>query len=167
MLHELEPLHANVFDLDREGFGVLPSRWYPAEVVHDLLDRLIEDRPPGELEQLAREAAYDIMSKSLKGVYGFLFSTLASPERYARHIDRVWQMHYDSGNVSITPTDNPREWRARYASWRGHHPFICKLNMAAAVPIYETMGCKHVTCTQTSCVANGADQCESLIRFSC
>jgi hypothetical protein len=157
---ELE--HPGTFDPDRDGFGILSSRWYPAELVHALLDRIVEGKPATVLQQIADRAARDIMTKTLSGVYRFLFSTFATPERYARHAGRLWEMHYDSGEISIEAVDGG--WRSRISGWGGHHPFICRLNMAATVPIYEAMGCRDVSYRRLACVSDGAPACESRVK---
>jgi hypothetical protein len=153
----------------RSGGGFLSSRWYPAELVHVLVDEIIAGRSPAEQDELAQRAAKVIMSRTVGGVYKFLFSTFATPDLYARHAQRLWSLHYDSGSVQID--NRPREGsnsaaHARVARWNGHHPFVCKLNRAATIPIYEAMGCRDVRCDTIACVSNGDDDCEWLVRWS-
>jgi hypothetical protein len=162
-IDQVELEHPGTFDPEREAFGILSSRWYPAELVHELLDCIVEGKPSAMLQQIAERASRDIMAKTLSGVYRFLFSTFATPERYARHAGRLWDMHYDSGEISIDAVEGG--WHSRISAWRGHHPFICRLNMAATVPIYEAMGCQDVRYRQLACVSDGAAACESLVRI--
>ena len=102
------------------------------------------------------------MGNSLRGVYKFLFSTFASPDLYARHAQKLWTLHYDNGAVLIEngPDEGPRRVASsRIVRWISHHPFMCKLNGAATVPIYQAMGCRDVVCEAVACVERGGDHC--------
>jgi hypothetical protein len=148
-------------DPERPGGGFLASRWYPAELVHVLVDEVIAGRSEREQDELATRAASVVMGRTLRGVYKFLFSTFASPDLYSRHVQKLWSLHYDNGAVQL---ENGSAGQLRYAQsrivrWISHHPFICKLNGAAAVPIYEAMGCRDVTCERNACVSRSGDHC--------
>jgi hypothetical protein len=147
-----------------EALGVLPNVWYPAQVVHDLLDGLVRDFDDAELERVAQEAANQIMSKTLRGVYRAIFNLLVTPDRYSRHIDKLWALHYDTGRPMIELI-GPCEHRVRYVDWRSHHPFICRLNMSATVPIYSAMGCRDVSWTRVSCTSAGGAACINRVRW--
>ena len=149
-------------DPSRSGGGFLASRWYPAELVHVLVDEVIAGRTGAEQDALAKHAASVIMGHTLRGVYKFLFSTFASPDLYSRHAQKLWALHYDNGSVQIEngpDSASQRVARSRIVRWISHHPFICKLNGAATVPIYEAMGCRDVVCETVACVASGGDHC--------
>lgn len=168
-LRALAEAYPNDVDASRSGGGFLASRWYPAELVHVLVDEVIAGRSALEQEQLARHAAQVIMNRTLSGVYRFVFSTFATPELYARHAQKLWSLHYDNGHVQVD--NKPRAGmrsvaRARVVRWISHHPFVCKLNGAATMPIYEAMGCRDVTCDTIACVSKGSDHCEWLIHWS-
>lgn len=60
-------------DLHVGGYGVLPSRWYPAEVVNAMLDAAVTDIPRAALPALAEDAAEVIIHASIKGLYRMLF----------------------------------------------------------------------------------------------
>jgi hypothetical protein len=145
-------------------FGVLASRWYPAEVVHDLLDQLTLARSEEELEKMAADAASSVMTHMLRGVYRAMFSLIATPERYVRHAGKLWSTQYDTGESRFTVT-GPTEHRVTYVGWTSHHPFICRLNMAAGRPILEAMHCRDVESQRISCVSSGAAKCENLMRW--
>ena len=85
----------------RSDFGILQNTWYPAELVHELLDRLTEGFDEPELQKLAQAAAIHIMGVTLHGVYKTMFSLIATPERYARHIPKLWKVHYDNGEPAV------------------------------------------------------------------
>lgn len=160
----LEVSHPNVFDAARPGFGILSTRWYEARLVHVFLDRLVGPGGGEDIDRLAQDAANDIMGRTLSGVYRFLFSTFATPQLYARHANKLWSLHYDSGSTNV---EQGRDCYAiaRYTDWRAHHPLICKLNMSATVPIYGAMGCRNVRWVKTACVDEGNAACEMQIRW--
>ncbi len=145
--------------------GVLPNVWYPAGVVHELLDLLTADMDDEQADAVAQEAAIHVMNKTLRGVYRAVFDLFVTPERYSKHIDKLWALHYDNGRP-LVETLAPSEHRITYSAWRSHHPFICRLNMSAAVPIYSAMGCKAVTWKRVACKSKGGDHCASHVRWS-
>lgn len=159
----LEPQHPNVFDSERPGYGILATRWYDARLVHAFLDRLVGPHGGEDIDQLAQAAATDIMNHTLTGVYKFLFSTFASPDLYARHANKLWSLHYDTGTTTVEK--EPAGALVRYTDWHGHHPLICKLNMSATVPIYSAMGCRNVSWRKLSCVDSGQSACALSIRW--
>lgn len=172
--HGSAPVVAAVAEVERrhrvglvpEGpyFGVLASRWYRAEAVHDLLDRLTADRSEAELARMADDAASAIMGHMLRGVYRTLFSLIATPERYARHAGKLWSTQYDTGSIVIEVTGTT-EHRITFVDWASHHPFICRMNMAAARPIFEAMQCQDIHVQRLGCISTGAAACENLVRW--
>lgn len=153
----------------RSGGGFLTSRWYPAELVHVLVDEVTKGRSAAAQQELAQRAAKVIMGRTLSGVYRFLFSTFATPDLYARHVNKLWGMHYDNGQVQIDnkPRDGVRSVaHQRVVRWISHHPFVCKLNAAAAIPIYEALGGRDVRYETIACVADGDVCCEWLVHWS-
>lgn len=165
VVRELEPLYPEVLDAKREAYGLLASEWYPAPLVHTLLDRLTEGANDAELTRLAEDAANVIMGRTLRGVYRTLFGMVASPDRFARFGHSLWGQHYDTGRNDIERCD-ANTHRVRYIAWHAHHPFICRMNMASSRPIYEAMGCKDVRYVPQGCVSRGSPICENLIRWS-
>lgn len=150
------------FDRDRGGFGILASHWYDADVVHAVLDAIVERHAPEELEVMARDAADAIMGKMLSGIYRAAFSVCVTPARYLRHVDKVWRLQYDNGEPVIVATGET-EHTIHYRGWRSHHPMICRLNMASARPIYAAMGCKETRYTRIACVSEGAARCQAVV----
>ena len=147
----------------------MASRWYPAQLVHVLVEAVVAGRSEAEQVALAARAAEVIMSRTLSGVYRFLFSTFATPELYARHSGKLWALHYDNGRVHID--NKPREGlhgvaHTRVERWLSHHPFICKLNGASGKPIYEAMGCTDVRAETIACVSKGAAHCEFIVHWT-
>jgi hypothetical protein len=157
---------AQLPDLDAaaDDLGVLPNVWYPAALVHGLLDALTEGFTRQELDRVAQDAANHIMDKTLRGVYRAVFNLFVTPDRYRRHVDKLWALHYDTGRPLIEVI-GAGEHRIRYVDWAGHHPFVCSLNMSSAIPIYRAMRCKAVSWTRLACRSLAGDVCESRVRW--
>jgi hypothetical protein len=150
---------------DRPTLGVLPSVWYPSEFVHALLDHMLAQESEDALHELARAASDHAMSAILKGVYRAVFSLLATPERYPKYAQRIWNMHYDSGTIEFAKVASD-EHLSSFHGWRGHHPFICMLNVQSAHAIYRAMGCDKVEVQHLGCVSRGDPRCSSHVRWS-
>jgi len=149
---------------ERADFGVMQNVWYPAELVHQLLDRLTDGFSEPDLVKLAQDAATHIMGVTLRGVYKTMFSLIATPERYARHIPKLWRVHYDNGDPAVV-VRAPNEHRINFLGWRSHHAFACRLNMAAALPIYQAMGCKEVRWQRAHCKSLGGEHCTAIVTW--
>lgn len=154
----LDHQYPNQLQADRPGFGILVTQWYQAELVHGFLDLLAEPHTAAELDRITQDAATDIMNRTLSGVYKFLFSAVASPSLYAKHVSKLWGLHYNTGTV-VNEHVRDNEALMRYVEWHSHHPLICKLNMGASVPIYSAMGCKNVQWRKLACVSDGQRAC--------
>lgn len=146
-------------DPERAVLGVLASEWYPAALVHSLLDALTEGLSNDARAEMADHAARAIMNRMLRGVYKTLFQLMATPDRYQRFGPKLWDAYYDTGTFHIDMPDD-RTAVCTISSWGAHHPFICDLNCAASPPVYELMGCKEVRVIRTECVAQGSARCE-------
>jgi hypothetical protein len=151
------------FDLDRPGLGILPATWYPAPLIHRLLDALLEEAP-GQRIALARGGARATIDATLRGVYRILFAALATPERYARHSQRLWDGYYDNGRLEIHSAE-PGVALSRISGWSSHHPLICEMHEHAAARLYEAMGCRDVRTRRLTCIASGAAACEFETRW--
>jgi len=168
-LRALDEAYPGSVDPERSGGGFLASRWYPAELVHVLVDEVIAGRSVAEQQKVAQHAANVIMGHTLRGVYRFLFSTFATPDLYARHANKLWTLHYDNGSVQVDnrPADGSnRTAHSRLVRWLSHHRFICMMNGASALPIYEAMGCKNVRYETIACQSNGDADCQWLVHWS-
>jgi hypothetical protein len=113
---------------------------------------------------MARTLAKAVMNGTLRGVYGMLFSIMATPERYARHAPRLWSKFYDDGKVAVTvPT--PTTMTAVVTEWKGHHPFLCSVVRFARVAALEAMGRTSVS-SEWRCKSEvGGDECVTRLRW--
>jgi hypothetical protein len=117
-----------------------------------------------ELETMARDAADEIMGRTIRGVYKAVFALVVSPGRYVKHIDKIWRLHYDTGEIRVLESGAGIH-RLRYQGWKSHHPFICKMNSSAGYAIYGAMGCHGVRVSRLGCVSEGAATCETQITW--
>jgi hypothetical protein len=153
------------FLVGRPALGLLAATWYPSELVHAFLDQLTHGVPDAVLERMAREGAEFTMQRNLRGVYRSLFGLFVSPRIYVLGMQQLWNLHYDTGRVRNVE-EGPHAHRAVIESWRGHHPFICRLNMAAVFPIYGAMKCRDIEVRRVSCVSYGDPDCSWGITWS-
>jgi len=161
----IDPEWRALLDPDRPLLGVLASEWYPAVLVHALLDALTGHLSADARAELAAASARHIMNRMLRGVYKTLFQLMATPARYQRFGPKLWDAYYDSGTFRI---EMPNDTTAvcMISDWDAHHPFICDLNCAAAVPVYEMMGCKAARVLRTECVSQGSSRCEFVTNWT-
>ncbi len=163
-LGPLERTFGETFDATQPGFGVLPSRWYAGELVHAVLDGLLSHHRPDEIPSLAEDAAEVVMNDLLNGVYRSIVGMFVSPDRYSRHAEKLWTLNYDNGHP-VFRSLSATEHHVTYVDWRSHHSFMCRVNMATALPLYSAMGCKDVRYRRLTCVSDGAPTCTTSIHW--
>ena len=161
----LPPHVQRQFLVGRPALGLLAATWYPAGLVHAFLDALTEGLPEPELQRMALQGAEFTMQRNLRGVYRSLFAMFVSPRLYVLGMQQLWNLHYDSGRVRNTEK-TPHTHRAEVEDWRGHHPFICRLNTAAVFPIYGAMKCQDIQVHREACVSRGDASCSWVITWS-
>ncbi len=167
IVHAISTLPATeraTFDLNAPAFGILPSRWYPASLVHALLDAASGARSEAVLENMAREASVAIMNSMMNGVYTFAFSQLASPSRWIALRQQVWDLYYDTGTIH-SEYMTERSICTWFTGWLGHHPLACMLTRSANLAIFRAMGFSDVEIQLTRCVTRDDHRCEVLIRW--
>jgi hypothetical protein len=140
----------NGLDLSSSNFGALPSVWYDARIYQHVLDALLVTQPPTEHLQLAREAASTVIEHTFRGIYAKLFRLMATPPLYARYVQKIWDMHYDTGRVAIEQL-TPNRAMHRVHDWMGHHPFACLVNRQSGVFVYGHMGLENVSVAHERC----------------
>lgn len=155
----------DALDPDEPIVRILPASWYPASLVHAMLDALAEGRTPLEVDRLAREASREVVKNGMNGVYRFLFPKLVSPEMYARMIPRLWRQLHSTGERSLTIVGEG-EADSRIARWPGHHPLLCALTNELMCAIFEAMGCRNVRWERVRCITrDGGGECVSKVTW--
>jgi len=149
---------------DRPGLGILASSWYPAELAHVLLDALMEGRTEEECREIAREGTRAVVDSMLWGVYRFLFERVSTPERYARHIHRLWHQLHSTGERRIDMR-SATEADSIIENWPGHHPLLCEITMYTMAQVFEAMRCRNVQVVRTACVSQGDPLCRARLTW--
>jgi hypothetical protein len=142
---------APLLDPDEPVVHFLASSWYPARLVHSMLDTMNEGRSELEIERLGRDATRHVVSNGMNSVYRVLLSKLGSPEIYARMIPRMWRQLHDTGDRSLVIT-GPGHATSRIMRWEGHHPTLCMLSTQLMCAIFEEMGCRDVRWRRVRCI---------------
>jgi hypothetical protein len=159
------PLHArDTFDPDRELFGVLVASWYSEADVHALFDAVTEGLSSQAIARLAEESTETIMSRVLTGLYGRLFSIMATPKRYARYSPRLWGSFFRTGEFEVELREDGHAV-CDISNWTAHHRIMCDINFTAARCIFEAMGCENVSVSRTQCVSRGDPRCRFVMRW--
>jgi hypothetical protein len=152
------------FDFDHDAYGLLPSMWYPARVMHHALDELTRGLDDAGLADLARRAGKALVDAKMKGLQRVLFTLFVSPEKYCKLVQRAWDLNYDTGRVEqIVLSDTCQD--GRVTGWRGHHAFLCRLNGEVKAELFRRMGCKDVRQGPRRCVAAGDKYCGSTLTW--
>lgn len=134
------------------NFGALPSAWYDARIYQRVFDELLATVPEVDHVALASEAAKTVLDHTMRGIYSQLFRLLATPPAYARYVQKIWDMHYDTGSVVIEHL-LPNRALHRVEGWLGHHPFACLINRQSGAIIYSRMGMPNVTIVHERCAS--------------
>jgi hypothetical protein len=151
-------------DLEAPAFGVRPVAWYPATLVHGLIDGLLVGLGPEERSVLARESGEFVTERTIRGTFRMLFELIATPERCARHAQRMWRAYYETG-LSMVTRVSPTCYEQRVSGWREHHAFICEMHGAAAVVLYRAMGVSRPVVERIGCVSDGRAMCASRVSW--
>ena len=163
VIARLDPVHALSVSENKLTLGLVPSVWYPAPIVHAILDALAERHSPEELHEIVRESNAFVVRRMTKGLYQFLFRMVGSPELYAKHIQRAWNMLHSTGRREIVLGDGVAE--STIDDWAGHHPWLCEVASQTMRAVFEAMGCREVRVERVACVSKGDPRCKSLLRY--
>lgn len=153
-----------LLDPDEPLVRILASTWYPARLVHSMLDTVTDGLTEAEVDKLARDCGRAFTTSKLRGVYKLLFARIVSPEMYASNIQRMWSLIHDTGERRIDIV-GPGEARSVIANWPGHHRVLCQITVGTMCALLETMGCKSVDSERVSCVSGGAKECVSRVMW--
>jgi hypothetical protein len=152
MARRVEPAELRaLLDPDDPIVNFLASSWYPARLVHAMLEIGMEGRTELEVERLSREAARYVVANGMGSAYRAILRRLGSPQIYARMIPRLWRQLHDSGDRSLVISEDGHA-TSKIANWAGHHPLVCMLSTALMCAIFEQMGRKNVKWTCVHCI---------------
>ncbi len=159
----LPPDLARLVDVRRPALGLLASTWYPAALAHYLCDRAI-DGTTDEGRSIARESNRDIVPRMIHGIYKVLYQSMASPELYAKHVDRQWKKLHTTGERGFVIRAEGQAL-STIRNWEGHHPLLCWMMIYTMASLFEAMRFQDVTVERLSCVAHGGEECATVLRW--
>jgi hypothetical protein len=145
------------------AFGLLASTWYPSSFINAVLDAVCEETDD-EGREIARQANSVVVPRMIHGVYRILFTLVATPERYARHVPRLWNGLHTTGKRSMA-IRAPGEAFSVTEDWPGHHPMLCWVTIYTMAYVFEAMGYKQWEVDRVACVSHGKGRCETVLRF--
>ena len=148
---------------DRQAFGLVASDWYPVEVAHAILDAIAAGRTPDEMHALVRDASEFTVRRLTRGLYQYLFRMVASPNLYAKHVQRAWRTLHTTGTRRVALTSGVAD--STIEDWPGHHPWLCLLTMETMRSVFLAMRCHDVELTRVECMSEGGGRCRALLRY--
>lgn len=163
-----EPLHqmaarvpadlAHHIDPEASTMTFLASTWYPARLVHAMLEAICETTSEAELELAIKEATRDIVQRGGSTVYRFFFHKLVTPELYAAAVPRLWRQLHSTGDRRITIV-RPGLAESVVSRWPGHHRMLCTITIETMCALFGNMGKKDVRWHRAACISRGDREC--------
>ena len=138
-----EPLRRGL-DESHPVLGVLDGSWYPEEQRNAFFDAITADLALRPQQTLATAMAKTVMERSLRGLHRVIFALMATPERFVKQAQALWDVHHDTGRLRLRLL-SPTSMEAVVLDWPTHHPFACMINHYACLVTLEAMGCADLT----------------------
>jgi hypothetical protein len=129
---------------DHATLGVLDATWYPEEQRNAFFDAITADLGLLQQQTLARAFAKTVMDRSLRGLHRMIFAIMATPERFVKHAQSLWDVHHDTGRLRMKLL-SPSSIEAAVLEWPTHHPFACMVNHYACLVTLVAMGCAQMS----------------------
>jgi hypothetical protein len=145
--------------------GVEAGEWYPAELVHALLDSAALGMSPNDRKALMREGAQAALKSTLRGIYKLVFDVMATPDRYARRAHGLFSRYFNTGTMTKI-VESPGAHLSLIHDWGSHHPLLCDFVQYTAETVYGAMGCKNVVSTRLSCISHGGEFCSFRVTWA-
>jgi len=150
---------------DDPHLGVQAGEWYPAELVHTLLESAAQGMSPADRKTLMREGAQAALKSTVRGIYKFLFDAMMTPERYARRAQGLFSRYFNTGTMTKI-AESPGAHLSLIHDWSSHHPLLCDFVLYTAETVYGAMGCKNVVSTRLSCISHGGEFCSFRVTWA-
>jgi hypothetical protein len=164
VFRSVPPSEARLLHRSEPAFGIRTASWYPMSMIRPMLDAVSEGLPD-EGRQFAREANASVVPRMVRGLYRVFFDVVATPDRYARHVPRLWRRLHTTGERTMV-IRRPGEAFSVVERWPGHHPLLCWTVIYTMAFVFEAMGYKSWEVERVACVAHGADRCETRLTYS-
>lgn len=161
---QIPPEERGDLDPSSPSLGLIPTDWYPSSAVGRLLDGITEGMSDEERAALIRESTAAGVQQAIRGIFQLAFGLLATPERYARYIQRFWSQLHDTGRRRIDLV-GPGEASSIIEDWPGHHPILCSVTMETMAAVFRRMGLQEVEVERVECVSEGHPRCRAHVRW--
>lgn len=170
MIRDNPVCKASGLNVDPPAFGIVSSIWYPAEAFHAVLDGATWGMSEEEKQRLTIEGTEHVTEKMFRGMYAVLFRLLATPERYATHIQRAWSQLHSTGErefrlVSGAKTAKTGEAISTIRAWPAHHPLLCAMVHETTRAVFARMELGAVTVRREQCISKGHTECVARVRW--
>ena len=162
--HALEGESALLVWPDRVALGLLPNLWYPSEVIVAILDAIAMRHDEETLEELMVSGSDLVVRRLSEGAYQVLFRLVASPELYAKHIQRAWDQLHTTGKRKVEIVDKGVAESSIF-DWAGHHRLLCRTVNHTTRALFGAMGYRHVELISERCVSRGDHFCKNRIHY--
>ena len=144
-------------DVNHKVLGILDGTWYLEEQRNVFFDALTAGTTLLQRQAMARACSTAVMQHSLRGIHRMIFNMMATPERFVKYAQRLWDVHHDTGRLRMKLL-SPTSAEAAVLDWPTHHPFACMMNHYSCNATFEAMGCFDLS-DRRVCIADGAPEC--------
>jgi hypothetical protein len=147
-----------IFQGGNYPFGIVHSGWYDLVMVGDLLDAMIEEVQPVDVEAFHHQMTQAIAQDNVGGVYRALFRLIATPELLQSNIHRVWQTYCDDGNLEV---EIPQRGQLRFVIEKltRHHSTLCLSVGYTIQNVLRSIGFQGLSVQRVACMGEGAPRC--------
>lgn len=152
------------FVSDDPAFGLIQSAWYPASAIHWLTDATLTPLAPSARSALLREGVDHVTERLFRGLYSVLFTLVATPDRYGRHIQRAWRQLHDSGEREVNLV-GPGQAVSITRDWPAHHPVLCEIVSETTRAVFTRMKVGIVEIERSQCISRGDTMCVTKLRW--
>ncbi len=142
--------------LDEPGFGIIPSGWYDAQTIGELLTVLQEVVSPNDPDDFYEKLGAAVSRDNVEGIYRSLFRLVTTPESLLANVQRVWRTYFDDGTL-VARVPKPGELSLSLTAWSGHHPRLCRVVGFGLQHLLREVGWNGLVLERTACIAEDRD----------
>jgi hypothetical protein len=159
-LEAMPPQWREGLDERHKTLGILDASWYLEEQRNAFFAAITRDLALHQKQALSKAFSKAVMDQSLRGLHRMIFAIMATPERFVKHAQSLWNVHHDTGQLRMRLL-SPTSMEAAVLDWPAHGTFACMTNHYACMVTLEEMGCRDVT-ERRVCIAEGGSECSGV-----
>jgi predicted Ser/Thr protein kinase len=142
--------------LDEPGFGIIPSGWYDAHAIGELLGLLQEIASPRDADAFYEKMGAAVSRDNVEGIYRSLFRLVTTPDSLLSNVQRVWRTYFDDGTL-VARLPRPGELELSLTAWSGHHPRLCRAVGFGLQHLLREVGWHGLVLERTACISDSRD----------